>query len=355
LWEATGGTIDIGGLYTAGFESGDFTVTASVGDISGQADVTIVSPNQPPTALDDDYDVDEDDTLNVSAPGVLSNDSDPDLDPMTAVLISDVSSGALNLNPDGSFSYDPDPEYSGPDSFTYIARDTSGADSNVATVNITVNIVNDSPVAVDDSYDVDENSSLVVPAPGVLANDSDIELDAFTAELVSDASNGALTLNPDGSFTYDPDPTYSGSDSFTYLARDTGGAASNIATVNITVNDLILGAIHFSTGIDTTIDGLSVGREDIVEFDGAAFSIYFDGSDVGLSGLIIDSISIVSANQILLSFEEQANIVGIGTVDPVDVVRFNATSLGDTTSGAFELYFDGSAAGLIGNLIFAIE
>jgi len=68
----------------------------------------------------------------------LGNDTDTENDPLTAVLVTDVSSGTLNLAADGSFSYDPNPGFIGSDSFTYQANDGL-ADSNIATVTITVN------------------------------------------------------------------------------------------------------------------------------------------------------------------------------------------------------------------------
>ncbi|MEJ2735963.1 MAG: tandem-95 repeat protein, partial [Anaerolineae bacterium] len=134
---------------------------------------------------------------------------------------------------DGSFSYDPDSGFAGSDSFTYVANDGQ-ADSNVATVSLTVNAVNDAPVAADDAYSTDEDTPLSVAGPGVLTNDSDVDGDALTAILVDDVSNGSLTLNANGSFSYTPDGGFSGSDSFTYTAND-GQADSNVATVSLTV------------------------------------------------------------------------------------------------------------------------
>ena len=93
---------------------------------------------QAPTASDDAYSTDQDTTLSVSAPGVLGNDSDPQSDPLSALLISDVSSGSLTLNADGSLQYAPDAGFSGSDSFSYRASDGVN-DSNVVTVALTVN------------------------------------------------------------------------------------------------------------------------------------------------------------------------------------------------------------------------
>ena len=188
----------------------------------------------PPVATGDSYTTDEDTALNVAAPGVLDNDTDPNNDTLTAALVDDVTNGTLTLNADGSFSYAPDANFNGSDSFTYKASDGS-LDSNVATVNITVNAVNDAPVATNDSYSTNEDTALTVAAPAVLSNDSDVENDTLAAVLVSNPSNGTLSLNADGSFTYTPDSNYNGPDSFTYKAND-GTDDSNVATVSITVN-----------------------------------------------------------------------------------------------------------------------
>jgi len=156
-----------------------------------------------------------------------------DGDPLTSVLVSGPAHGTLALNPDGSFTYTPAENFCGEDSFTYKAYDGS-LYSNVATVRITVTCVNDAPVARDDTYTTNEDTPLVVPAPGVLGNDYDVDGDPLTAVLVSGPAHGTLALNPDGSFTYTPAENFCGEDSFTYKAYD-GELYSNVATVRIMV------------------------------------------------------------------------------------------------------------------------
>ena len=163
--------------------------------------------NQAPVAAGDAYSTAEDTVLTVAAPGVLGNDSDPDGDPLTAVLVSGPSHGSLTLNANGSFTYTPAADFAGSDSFTYRASDGT-ADSNVATVTITVTAVNDAPVAADDAYSTAEDTALTVRRAGVLGNDSDPDGDPLTAVLVSGPSHGTLTLNADGSFTYTPAADY---------------------------------------------------------------------------------------------------------------------------------------------------
>src|SRR5204863_14379 len=150
----------------------------------GQADsgvatvsITITGVNDAPVAVNDSYTTTEDTTLTIAASGVLANDSDIDGDTLSAVLVSPPTHGNLTLNTNGSFSYVPATNYNGPDSFTYKANDGQ-ADSGIATVSITITGVNDAPVAVNDSYATPEDTTLNVAAPGVLANDSDVDGDA---------------------------------------------------------------------------------------------------------------------------------------------------------------------------------
>jgi len=118
-----------------------FTYTINDGtpgsDDTATVTVTVTPVNDPPVAVDDAYSVYEDNTLTIAASGVLTNDSDIDRDPITAALVSNVSSGTLSLNADGAFTYTPDANFYGKDSFTYKANDGS-LDSKIATVTITV-------------------------------------------------------------------------------------------------------------------------------------------------------------------------------------------------------------------------
>ena len=122
------------------FGSDSFSYAANDGALDGNTvtvDLTVTPVNDDPVAADDAYTVAENSTLSISAAGVLGNDTDIENDPLSAMLASGPAHGSLVLNPDGSFSYAPDADYSGMDTFSYHANDGQ-ADSNDAMVQITV-------------------------------------------------------------------------------------------------------------------------------------------------------------------------------------------------------------------------
>lgn len=187
-----------------------------------------------PIASNDSYVVTENSFLDVTSPGILENDTASKT--LSAGLVTDVKNGTLVLNANGGFLYLPNANFHGIDGFTYVANDGT-LSSNVATVTITVNPINHIPVARNDFYSVNENSTLTVKGIGVLGNDTNPDAGVLNAILSSNVVNGHLTLNQNGSFTYTPNPNFHGTDSFTYRAKN-GIASSNNATVTIQVNQI---------------------------------------------------------------------------------------------------------------------
>lgn len=217
----------------AGFVGVDaFTYRATGGTLSSNlATVTISVTNSAPVAVDDAYSTVWNQLLTVAAPGFLGNDSDPDGDAVSASIVSGPSRGLLTAAADGSFQYIPSLLFVGTDSFVY--QVTDGTATAQATVVITV--ANLSPSAVADGpYPAVEDTTVLVAAPGVLANDTDGDGDSLTATIVGGAAYGVVTLNADGSFAYQPDPDHHGPDSFTYRASD-GVASSAVTTASLSV------------------------------------------------------------------------------------------------------------------------
>ncbi len=218
-----------------------FTYEATDGHLLTNTATVVLTVNAipiAPTAGDDSYSVLQGMPLVVAAPGVLLNDTYPSGAP-TVVLVNGPLHGTLTsfASPsDGSFTYTPAAGFSGSDSFTYYVQ-SDGLTSNLATVSITVVKVNAPPTAGNDAYSINENATLSVAAPGVLANDTDPNGLLLSAVLQTSPSHGTLTLSSDGSLVYTPTANFSGTDSFTYEASD-GPLLSNVATVTITVNSV---------------------------------------------------------------------------------------------------------------------
>ena len=196
---------------------------------TAMVNITVDAVNDAPMAVDDNYPINEDGTLMNN---VTANDTDPDGPMVIVTLVTDVVNGTLVLNTDGSFTYTPDPNYNGSDSFTYSYCDGGTPNQcDTATVTIPIAAVNDAPVANNDNYPINEDGTLM---NDVTANDTDVDGPMENITLVTDVTNGTLTLNPDGTFTYTPDPGYNGSDSFMYSYCD-GGTPNLCDTATVTI------------------------------------------------------------------------------------------------------------------------
>lgn len=210
-------------------------------------EVVVPPQNIDPTAGDDVGSTNADAVLTVSAPGVLGNDSDSDGGTLSVSGFSSVSAmgAAVTVTANGSYTYDPRGAaalqaladgQAVEDTFTYTISDGQGG-SDAATVRITVtgvqvDVVNQSPVAEDDSASVHKKRGTA--SGNVLNNDFDPDGDSLSAVLVSAPADGTLDFNTaNGTFTYTAGSSFTGTDSFTYRAVDSNGALSNLATVTI--------------------------------------------------------------------------------------------------------------------------
>src|SRR5207244_345586 len=200
----------------------DGTVDSAAATVS----LTVVHVNQAPVAAAQTVTTAED-----TAKAVVLTASDADGDPLTYSVVAGPTHGALSGTAP-NLTYTPAANYNGPDSFTFKANDGT-VDSSAATVSITVTAVNDPPVAANDSYAATEDTVLTIAAPGVLANDSDVDGHPLTSRAVTAPTHGALSgVAPN--LTYTPAAGYFGPDSFTFKAND-GTVDSAAATVSLTV------------------------------------------------------------------------------------------------------------------------
>ena len=207
-------------------------------DTSSAQTFTITITNLPPAAIADTPSVAENNATGVTF-NVLSNDTDPEGDPLSVASYDDstIANGSVTSNGGGSFTYTPAAHFAGTDSFTYTVTDGNGGTST-ALVTITVTPVPDPPATADDAYLTPQDTTLTQPAPGVLANDADTSGGTLTVDTtpVVAPSSGTLSLAADGSFSYTPNPGQTGSDTFTYRATSSITGLSSNAVVTITIS-----------------------------------------------------------------------------------------------------------------------
>ncbi len=208
-----------------------YTISDGAGGTStGTVTLTVNPVNDTPVAVADAFTFNEDNALTLSPASLLGNDTDIDGNALSIQSVQSASHGSVAIV-DGQVVFTPAANYNGPASFTYTVSDGAGGTS-IATVSLTVNSVNDAPVAVNDVRTLNEDSSLVID---VKANDTDVDGDALTIQSVEQPAHGRVSINADGTVSYTPVANYNGTDSFTYVVRDSSGATST-ATVQLTVD-----------------------------------------------------------------------------------------------------------------------
>lgn len=239
----TGGTVSVTeGMTLSVAELADLTYTplanssanasfdyiandAANGTVSATMVITVNAVDDPPSVTGPDFTTSEDVSYNGS---VLMTDADAG-DTPEATLGSPPTNGAVTVNTDGTYSYTPNADYSGSDSFSIVATDEAGLTDTVV-INVTVTPVNDAPVATSGPATTAEDTVL-----NGSINISDVDVgDTPEATLHAPTSNGAVVVNTDGTYSYTPNANFSGSDSFSVLVTDDAGLTDTV-TVNITV------------------------------------------------------------------------------------------------------------------------
>ncbi len=273
--------------------NGAATMTISATDDGGTASggvdtsavvtrtITVSAANDPPVAIDDAPTLAEDQVGGLTF-GVLGNDTDIDGDTLTynSADTSTVVEGTITDHLDGTFTYVPHEHFNGTETFTYVVADGNGG-TDTGLVTVTVTPVADDPVAVDDSRITPVDTPLVVAAPGLLTNDFELDGETITVTGATTPSNGAVSTNPDGSFTYTPGSGFVGTDTFVYTVQDASGA-TDTATVTVTVDSGVSSASYFLG--DT---GSSASNYDLVTSVPASSIPVFDSDSDGNPGLTL--------------------------------------------------------------------
>ncbi|WP_226570918.1 cadherin-like domain-containing protein [Mangrovibacter yixingensis] len=235
---AANGTVLINGdgtvTYTpAANYNGSDTITYTLSDgnggtVTSTVSVTVTAVNDAPLAGNVTATTDEDTPVTVN---VLATATDADGDTL-AVTAASAGHGTVVINGDGTVTYTPVANYNGSDTINYIISDGKGGTVS-ATVAITVNAVNDTPLAGNDEATTVENVPVIV---NVLENDSDADGDTLTVTAAS-ADHGVVVINPDGTLTYQPGLNFTGADTITYTLSDGhGGTSTATGLVTVYVN-----------------------------------------------------------------------------------------------------------------------
>jgi Ca2+-binding RTX toxin-like protein len=225
-----------------GTASATYTVSDGVLTDTGVISVAVAAVNDAPTAASTPENTSGTEDIRVT--GTLLAGSDVDGDALTFLLgTTPAAGGVVTIDAHtGSYTFTPTANFNGTASFTYVVSD-GVLQSAEKTIQIAIAPVNDAPVAnvngIVDAYSFTKGGTktlAVASDQGVLKNDADVvEGSPLTVQLVQTTANGSLVLNADGSFSYTPNNTFMGTDSFTYLAVDSEGGQSEVTTVQITV------------------------------------------------------------------------------------------------------------------------
>jgi hypothetical protein len=287
--QPTKGAVEIAGNFAGSFiytpnanENGSdsFTFKANDGNAdSNDATVTIAidAVNDTPTVSDGALAVTEDS----SAIGGNLSAADLDGDSLTYSIVTLPAKGTLTLadSAAGAYSYTPASNENGSDSFTFKVSD-GAVDSDIATVEVTINEVNDAPVATNDRFTINQGTTLNIPEEVLLSNDSDPEGDALTTQISTQPNHGAVTQNNDETYIYTPQSNFYGEDGFTYIVTD--GHELTIATVAIIVSQINQPPIPVDGAYTVPENGLLQGtlHATDIENDILKYSIY-KGSKLG--------------------------------------------------------------------------
>lgn len=249
------------------------------GTTTGIYTVSIAPANDAPTANVETGSGDEDDTITGQIVA-----SDIDNDPLSYALDGDASHGQVTVDSDGLWSYQPDDDFNGSDSFTYTVSDGQGG-TTTGTVSITVNPVNDDPIGSNDSANTDEDT----PVSGtVTVTDADAG-DTFDFDIWEQPENGTASIDSNGTWTYTPDANFNGYDSFIYEIVD-GNGGYTTATIDIFVaaeNDApVSNDFSVTTGEDTATGG-TLTSTDVDDGDTATYSL-FQGAANGTAAVNAD-------------------------------------------------------------------
>ncbi|MDD5400061.1 MAG: tandem-95 repeat protein [Sulfurimonas sp.] len=339
-----------------GIDSVNYTVTDGALTDEGTLTINVAPANDAPVANVDSGTAAEDGSVVID---VVANDTDLDgtIDPTTVTITTDPTNGIVSVNTiTGEVTYTPNANYVGADSFAYTVQDNEGAVSSPATVSLNVTSVNDAPVANDDTAETQEDTAITLTASDVLSNDTDADGGVLTITGVSNAVNGSVVLNPNGTITFTPASNYHGDGaSFDYTITDgQGGTSTATATVNVTVSS-VDDTTTLTINAGTVTEDSSVAGDAVATF---SVSDMDETPSVGFtSGTNTNGYYGISGNNIILTPAGEAFLDGGGTLPAISLTTsgtstdISATATPTTILAADPLVVY-SELGTVGNPLF---
>ena len=263
-----------------------FTYTVTGGD-TATVSVTVTCVNDAPVAVDDTRSTTEDVDLVVTGADLVANDTDVDLDALSVTAVSNALGGTVGLAA-GTVTFTPTANLCGvgAGSFDYTVSDGTLTDTGHVTVDITC--VNDDAVAVDDTATVAEDAGATVI--DVLANDTDVENDPITVTGVGAATSGTTSFTA-ADVSYQPNPNFCGSDSFSYTVN--GGDTADVAVTVTCANDAPV--VDLDTGAGGT--GSSATFNETDPHTGTGVLIAPDAAVTDVDDTMIESLTVVLTNR----------------------------------------------------------
>jgi len=281
--------------------------------------------NNPIVGVTDNFTTEEGSPVTGS---LIDNDFDPDGDSIiiNTTPVIDPMNGTVTINPDGTFTYTPDPDFEGEDTFEYQVCD-DGTPVTCDTVEVMIEVLPDNGMndlyATDDAGAGEEDMDIT---GNVASNDNDPEGDDLmvTTTPVEAPMNGTLVLNPDGTYTYTPDPDYVGNDQFVYEICDDGSPmACDTATVYLTVTESQNPPLVIPNPLTIPQDSTGTICAPITDTnDGDTFTATLCGADNGTPS------ATVNGNEVCIEYIPNTGFSG---TDSVCVIVCDQTGLCDTT------------------------
>ncbi len=239
--------------------NGDVNFTFDVSDgtdtVTANIDVSVTPENDPPVAGSTSYTVHEDNSITISDEQLLANSSDIEGDVSVDSVSYSGADGVFQDNGDGTYTFSPNENFNGEVSLDVVVVDEEGA-TDSTTAGITVLEVNDPPIAGATSYSVNEDEVIIFTEEQLLAQSSDVEGDVSLKSVSYSGSDGILTANDDGTYSFAPNENFNGGVSLDVVVADEDGAtATTNANIDVLpVNDApVSGDLAYSVDEDGSI------------------------------------------------------------------------------------------------------